>query len=595
MRKNIYLPIVLILSLLIRFQNFDKVFSSVILPTGYDPYYHLRLAEVIVKSGYRPDFDYYLNYPYGLKIGWLPLFDYILALPGMLFGFRATEIFAMVFPVVLGVLSTLMVYLISKRLLDNEYFATISALIFAVTPAVVYVSVLGFCDHHIWNIFLLLCSIYFLLRDDLLSLLSGVFITLLAFSWVGAPIYAALIALAILIHFNDKRILITAICIGVASISFILKPFLGLAFLMIAAFLVIGYFIKKFEDNKKNITIYYTIICILIVVIFYFLPIGELWFVRSGIDYLFGRGIYLPTIVEAQSFKFMDIMYILGVFVFFLAMPSLLLLRNKLILTLFISTLFLAVLQIRFTEVLSIPISLYASYTLCILLDKMGYPVFKETKAMEKLKDQKKMHKRKNKRYTKRGDKITLGYKVYTLGFICFILLPSFVTAIRPFDMNESWKNALIWIDENTERTSYYLHPNKKPEYSILSWWDYGNWIVYVAKRPVVCNNFQAGAIDAAKFFTAQSEKDALKIIKKRGIKYIITDDEMRLGNETVGGKFQAIMRIAGMNPDLLGLNKTLEIYNNSIFYKLHFENAANLKHFSILKDFGEVKIFIAH
>lgn len=185
MRKNIYLPIVLAVSFLVRFQNFDKVFSSVILPAGYDPYYHLRLAEVIVKSGYRPDFDYYLNYPYGLKIGWLPLFDYTLALPGMLFGFRSTEIFAMVFPVVLGVLSTLLVYLISRRLLNNEYFATLSALIFAVTPAVVYVSVLGFCDHHIWNVFLLLCSIYFLLRDDWLSLLSGVFITLLAFSWVS--------------------------------------------------------------------------------------------------------------------------------------------------------------------------------------------------------------------------------------------------------------------------------------------------------------------------------------------------------------------------------------------------------------------------
>jgi len=523
-----------------------------------------------------------------LKIGWLPLFDYVLAVPGIFFGFKATEIFAMIFPVILGVLSTLLVYFISKRLLNNEYFALFSALIFAVTPAVVYISALGFCDHHIWNIFLLLCSIYFLLRDDWLSLLSGVFMILLAFSWVGAPIYATLIALAALVYFNGKKVLITAVCIGVATVSFILKPFLGLAFLIIAAFLIIGYFVKRFESRKKYATIYYIALCALMVAIVYFLPFRELWFIKSGIDYLFGRSMYLPTIVEARPFKFMEIMYILGIFVSFLAMASVLLYRNRFVLTLFVSALLLAILQIRFTEVLAIPVSLYASYTLCVLLDlhEIGHSV-KEEKAKSKLKERKKSKKKSNK-ITKKDNEITLSDKILVLGGICFILLPSFIVAIRPFDMNESWKNALLWIHENTEKTSYYLHPDKKPEYSILSWWDYGNWIVYVAKRPVVCNNFQAGAIDAAKFFTAQSEDEALKIIKKRRVRYIITDDKMRLNK-----KFRAIMRIAGMNPDALGLNKTLKIYNNSIFYKLHFENAVNLTHFKLLKDFGDVKIFV--
>ena len=226
----------------------------------------------------------------------------------------------------------------------------------------------------------------------------------------------------------------------------------------------------------------------------------------------------------------------------------------------------------------------------------MGYPIFHkevEFKTKSRLKEQKKKHRKRDSRVATRDNEITLGYKIYTLGLICFILLPSFVVSIRPFNMSDSWKNALLWINESTEKTSYYLHPDKKPEYSILSWWDYGNWIVYVAKRPVVCNNFQAGAIDAAKFFTAQSEDEALKIIKKRRVRYIITDNRMQLSNETAKGIFRAIMRIAGMNPDTLGLNKTLKIYNNSIFYKLHFENAVNFTHFKLLKDFGDVKIFV--
>ncbi|WP_457549276.1 STT3 domain-containing protein [Archaeoglobus sp.] len=597
MRKNIYLPMVLVVSFFIRFQNYNKVFSSIILPVGYDPYYHLRLAEVIVKSGYRPNFDYYINYPYGLKIGWPPLFDYILSIPGILFGFKATEIFAMIFPVILGVLSTLLVYLISKEVLKNEYFAILSALIFAVTPAVVQISVLGFCDYHIWNIFLLLCSIYFLLRNDWTSLLLSIFVTLLTFSWMGAPIYIALIALATLTHFNDKKILTTAMCIGLATVSYVIKPFLGLAILMIVLFLVVGYFVRKIEIHKKYITIYYIILCIFVIFIFYCLPFKELSFVREGINYLLGRNVYLPTIAEAQSFNLVGIIDEIGLFVFFLAIPSILLYeltyKNKFILTLFIATLFLAIIQIRFTTVLAVPVSLYASYTLCILLNRMGYPIFekeKEESRERKLKNVKKNKKSKNKYKDKQ---ISITDRFFVILFIFFVISTSLIGAIRPFDMSDSWKNALIWINKNTEKTSYYLHPDKKPEYSILSWWDYGNWIVYIAKRPVVCNNFQIGAVDAAKFFTAQSEDEALKIVKKRCVKYVITDNKMRLGNGTVKGKFQAIMRIAGINPETLGLNKTLELYKNSMYYKLHFENAMGLKNFKLLKDFGSVKIFV--
>jgi len=72
--------IIALIALLIRLQNAQFVFGYM-LPYEYDPFYHLRLAEVIVHSGYRPDFDYYLNYPYGLRIDWLPLFDYLIAFP----------------------------------------------------------------------------------------------------------------------------------------------------------------------------------------------------------------------------------------------------------------------------------------------------------------------------------------------------------------------------------------------------------------------------------------------------------------------------------------------------------------------------------
>jgi dolichyl-diphosphooligosaccharide--protein glycosyltransferase len=73
-----------------------------------------------------------------------------------------------------------------------------------------------------------------------------------------------------------------------------------------------------------------------------------------------------------------------------------------------------------------------------------------------------------------------------------------------------------------------------------LSWWDYGNWIVYLAKRPAISNNFQTGVQDSALFLTTDSEKEANAIMEKLKVKYVITDKQM------ANGKFEAIAELAG-------------------------------------------------
>jgi asparagine N-glycosylation enzyme membrane subunit Stt3 len=99
------LIIIALIALLIRLQNAQFVFGYM-LPYEYDPFYHLRLAEVIVHSGYRPDFDYYLNYPYELRIDWLPLF---VGLPNSISKnsprLQAMLAFSFILPVILGVIS----------------------------------------------------------------------------------------------------------------------------------------------------------------------------------------------------------------------------------------------------------------------------------------------------------------------------------------------------------------------------------------------------------------------------------------------------------------------------------------------------------
>jgi len=578
-----WLIVIVILAALLRIQNL-QIFSLK-LPSGYDPFYHLRLAEVIVKSGYRPDFDYYLNYPHGLKIGWLPLFDYLLAFPGMLFGFDATVYFSLVFPVVLGVLNTILVYVIARRFGD-ENLALLSALVYAVIPIAVHTSVLGFADHHAWNMFLVLLAFYLLLRYPPAA---GIPLTVLAFSWVGAPIYAAVLALASFLHYDDRKLIYVLPAFLLPVISAVVSHTLAISFVAIAVFLAIGVLIKRFNNSRAELG--YVAATGLAMAILYFAPFKELNFFKSGVSYLLSANIYLPTISEARSFEFMGIISVTGYLLFFIAIPSLFTLRNRFLHAFFFVSFALSILQVRFTEILAVPISFFAANTLLYIFERAGVIVKEE----EEVERKRRAKRQKRERRIKKERKLTWGDKVVIAGFLVFFLSPAVIISIRPYEISEGWHNALIWLKENTEPTSHYLTPDKgKPEYSVLSWWDYGNWILFVAKRPVVCNNFQAGAVDAAKFFTAQSEEDAMKIVKKRGVRYVITAKEMGYINENESyiGKFPAIMSIAGFTPELMRMEEFLEFYNNSMLYKLNVENAENLKHFRLVKEFGGVKVF---
>lgn len=575
MDRRVTFALILLVSLLIRMQNLDKILDKTITFAGYDSYYHMRLAKVIVSTGHRPSFDYYINYPYGLKIGWPPLYDYLISLPGQIAGFHATELFAVFLPPVLGVISTILVYLISKSLIQNEFFSQLSALIFALTPSVVLTSVAGFSDYHVWNLFLILLTVYTIISlKSPYDLLAALPLAALSFSWMGAPIYASIVAISSLIKFDKKKIMHISAAFLLPVVSYIYQPFMGISFVILSAFLFVGAFIK--ERRGERGVLEYSTVSTALVALLYFAPLKELSFVKSGINYLLGLSIYLPTIAEAKQFDILGIMYLSGAFIFLLSLPGLIAFKDKFIRTFFITSFLLSLLQLRFAEILSVPVAILSAYTLCITLERLEYPIF----------EKKETDKKSKKRKEPKVQSVKTADKAIVVIFIGFMLLPSLVYAIRPLDINEDWKNALLWVKNNTEPTSNYLLPENKPEYAIMSWWDYGNWIVYVAERPVVCNNFQAGAIDAAKFFTAQAEEDAIKIAKKRGVKYIITDDEMKLHD----GKFTAIMRIAGLN--IVNKTKIQEFYNNSIYYKLHIENAENLRKIVLIKEFDSVKVF---
>jgi dolichyl-diphosphooligosaccharide--protein glycosyltransferase len=69
--------------------------------------------------------------------------------------------------------------------------------------------------------------------------------------------------------------------------------------------------------------------------------------------------------------------------------------------------------------------------------------------------------------------------------------------------------------------------------YGVMSWWDYGHMITYMAKRIPNSNPFQAGVAGpngSAAYFMAQSEETTNQIGDNQGTRYVITDIEMATG-----------------------------------------------------------------
>ena len=123
------------------------------------------------------------------------------------------------------------------------------------------------------------------------------------------------------------------------------------------------------------------------------------------------------------------------------------------------------------------------------------------------------------------------------LAAILFLLLvlptawdaASFAQSTPP-PVTSDWVDSLAWLKENSNTTSFFEAPQKTAEYSVMNWWDYGNWVLYLAERPVVANNFQAGVADAAKFYLSESEEEATAVLDARGSRYIFADYNLIYG-----------------------------------------------------------------
>ncbi|MFQ6073446.1 MAG: STT3 domain-containing protein, partial [Methanosarcinales archaeon] len=420
----------------LRLLAFNKVFvDGNVVFMGYDSYYHIR--RIVYTTAHFPNnifFDYYINYPYGAKIGWPPLYDIVIAFIALIIGLGAPsvhtiEVVSAIFPAVLGALTIFPVYFIAKEIFDWK-IGIFSAGMMAIIPAQFNISQIGYTDHHVAEVFLfaLLIMLFLIairkaheIKDihlyramghgpsalHLYAGLSGFVIACMEFTWVGAPIYIGIIGLYavlqfILYHlFNNKSSDYLVIVYTIMFLTAIIFSASGLyigwisefQFLsLVAIFLIIiGFgFLSKLMTGKKWYA-YPIMVCVCGILFFILIPIMLPQFyqyIESGINYLIGGGEVLGTITEAQPlFKswifsskaapFYLITYFIAFFAFIVYSITNFI-KIKLIkpesIFLIIWTLVIFALtyeQVRFMYILSVNISIFLGYALLKAIELM--------------------------------------------------------------------------------------------------------------------------------------------------------------------------------------------------------------------------------
>lgn len=155
--------------------------------------------------------------------------------------------------------------------------------------------------------------------------------------------------------------------------------------------------------------------------------------------------------------------------------------------------------------------------------------------------------------------------RMLAMGAVFFwVFYPNIGLAIRSarddLGPDQDWYDALGWMKGNTPEPfkdpNFYYALYAKPAtgedyrypesaYGVMSWWDYGYWIVNIAHRIPNANPSQLGAREAALFFTAQDEMSANEWLDKLGSRYVIVDGQLPVwhipGSKIAAGKFPAI------------------------------------------------------
>ncbi|MBC7115021.1 MAG: dolichyl-phosphooligosaccharide-protein glycotransferase [Archaeoglobi archaeon] len=518
----LFLVSAMIVSIYLRVLNpWSAIFGEEVRFIGNDPWYYSRLIESTVRNfPSRIWFDAFTNFPYGTYTHFGPFVVYFGAFLAKITGASDVESIRRVIafiPAIGGTLLVLPTYLLVKEL-SNRRAGVIAAFLVAVMPGqLLYRSLLGFNDHHIWEAFWTVTTLAFflksmnVLRDGdlkekirnwrtlIFPVAGGISLGMYLLSWAAGFILAPLLLLFIFLLFVLKKYLevdpkvagVTGFFVFIVA-SIIYLPFsfkfpgismthygvlqllvLLLSALISAVFVAIdllherGYFERAGIRREDASSLIILLLGVLSVVIFYLLYAP----VVRGIIGVLIPGAYGRTIAEVQPFFIENGEFTLArawnqfSITFFFSMVSILYLlytfvrrrdeRAFLILIWSVSMLAALAGQIRFSYYFGAVSAVLSGVIADVILERTGFYRFREAEVSGTKKGRKK--------YRKGAD-----YSKLISGVILILILifPTASSANSQSSaetleasrstINDDWYYSLLWMRENTPNASFY-------------------------------------------------------------------------------------------------------------------------------------------
>ncbi|AFC98976.1 putative membrane oligosaccharyl transferase, required for N-linked glycosylation [Methanocella conradii HZ254] len=193
--------------------------------------------------------------------------------------------------------------------------------------------------------------------------------------------------------------------------------------------------------------------------------------------------------------------------------------------------------------------------------------------------------------------------------------------------MPYEWYDALMWMRNHTPDPQgspvnasldywsgqYYKSPSNKTydypasAYGVMSWWDYGHMITYIANRIPNANPFQAGIIEengttgASPFFCSTDENRSVQMLDALGSRYVIIDNEMASTKfyaiqswigDTEGWKTEARANLTFANMtegiiydtgEQVPIIADTDKWNSSIMNRLYYGDASGMSHYRLV------------
>ncbi|NNF08548.1 MAG: hypothetical protein HKN21_17435 [Candidatus Eisenbacteria bacterium] len=538
---------------------------------GADPWYHVRLAENLVRQfPKRVTFDPYAISPGGMEVPVAPLMDYLIAIPALILGLgnpstELVELTAAYFPPVVGSLIPIPVYFFTKKIFGTAAGLFAAFLVVVMPSTLVFRSLLGFADHHVLEVALSTTTMAFLCytleSEEPLSLKRGktrIFLGLasLAFlsyllGWIGSGYFVFLLSVFFILqslvdHSLGRGInhtLIGACFFGLAGL--LALPFIGssgmlrlsvLATLAGAVMLLGLAAVSKLVEKRPSW---------LFPVLVLLLGVGSLLALKN-----FAPGIYndfvgriqlkpltggLGTVDEAKPLTYRQAWQMFriglplgGLSLIFLCLGFFKDSRPGILLLLTWSVIMsqATFLQARFSYYLAVNVAILGGIALSWLVTWV--------------------------RSKKAGAE-----KPAAMALVALCLLPTLNPLVRSSagagGPDKEWVHAMDWLRTSTPEpfssADYYFSSYDDPQtiktadYGIASLWDYGYWMIRLGHRVPASNPTQAGAQEVAKLFLANNPDSIAVHMKQRNAKYVMLDSKIAVYQQgrIVEGKFHSL------------------------------------------------------